>query len=664
MRSMKMIASFALAWGVLIGPVLGQDNCAAPTALTVNTPQAYDLAGASAQAPAPSACGNLTLNGTRNDIWFSFTPAMTECYQIGVLPQGDVSVFLYQPGVGAPCPQDVDLLACADGGITQTLTAATTYLIRLAPATAFSPVSAGLLTVQGPSSAAANNLNLTTSATNIPVGGSFTATVTPVFQDAISALDFGLVYDATKLVPTALSTIPAGNKPVASHWSGAAALLINTITSQFNNLGEDSFTYNLVVFSTGGALALPSELASMTVTFTVLAPLGDTTTISIGAGTTAAMPDSISACATSLVLGADLVVTAPINLTVVAAVGCQPPSNLTASTGLAGVTLNWDPDASPLMYEIERNGGVIDTIAAPAISYLDTTASAGQYIYIVRALCAALATADSLPVTVDVAVYTAGTLAAPAVGLPVFLEFDAGDVSGGSFGLRHDSANLTATGFTFDAGLQVLNGGAGPDLSAFQIITVGAAQVGVTYGFIISTALPFEVLMPTGAPIPLLSVQYSIPLGAVPGPQPVTFADDLSTNPAGGVPSTPVAVTFQRIADPFPSQLNALSIDGSVLVGGFFIRGDISGDDLVQLVDVIRLLEALFVAGAPPLLCADAGDINDDETVSIVDAIVLLTYLFGGGAAPPPPFPACGLDPTPAAPAIGPLDCAVNTGTC
>ena len=34
-------------------------------------------------------------------------------------------------------------------------------------------------------------------------------------------------------------------------------------------------------------------------------------------------------------------------------------------------------------------------------------------------------------------------------------------------------------------------------------------------------------------------------------------------------------------------------------------------------------------------------------SLNVADGIALLGYLFSGAAAPPPPFDACGIDPTP-----------------
>lgn len=89
-----------------------------------------------------------------------------------------------------------------------------------------------------------------------------------------------------------------------------------------------------------------------------------------------------------------------------------------------------------------------------------------------------------------------------------------------------------------------------------------------------------------------------------------------------------------------------------------FVRGDTNGDGDTNLGDAIRLLQTLFVAGAPPLECEDAADVNDDGALSIDDAITVLQYLFVPGAPnPPAPFPSDGPDPTADA-----LTCASDLG--
>ncbi len=98
---------------------------------------------------------------------------------------------------------------------------------------------------------------------------------------------------------------------------------------------------------------------------------------------------------------------------------------------------------------------------------------------------------------------------------------------------------------------------------------------------------------------------------------------------------------------------------GEVSALGRFIRGDASGDAVVNIADAICALGYLFGppgAACKQPTCLDALDANDDEVIDIADPIRVLGYLFAGG--PPPPFPgpvACGRDTTGAA-----LDCATH----
>ncbi|MBI4584413.1 MAG: lamin tail domain-containing protein [Planctomycetes bacterium] len=97
-------------------------------------------------------------------------------------------------------------------------------------------------------------------------------------------------------------------------------------------------------------------------------------------------------------------------------------------------------------------------------------------------------------------------------------------------------------------------------------------------------------------------------------------------NADGKLGTLPFAYTYQSLNAPFR-------------------RGDLSGDGAVEIADAIAILEYLFKKRA--LLCPDAADANDNGAVDIADAVRLLLYLFKGAAAPPPPFDAPGIDPTP-----------------
>ena len=82
------------------------------------------------------------------------------------------------------------------------------------------------------------------------------------------------------------------------------------------------------------------------------------------------------------------------------------------------------------------------------------------------------------------------------------------------------------------------------------------------------------------------------------------------------------------------------------VVDAVFIRGDASGDGVVNNADVVFISNFITGIGPPPGI-PDAADVNDDGTVSIGDVVYLANFLFSGGPMPPPPFPSPGVDPTP-----------------
>ena len=52
----------------------------------------------------------------------------------------------------------------------------------------------------------------------------------------------------------------------------------------------------------------------------------------------------------------------------------------------------------------------------------------------------------------------------------------------------------------------------------------------------------------------------------------------------------------------------------------------------------------LFLSGEDPT-CLDACDVTGDNLLTLVDPVTLLEYLFLSGDAPGDPFPDCGPDP-------------------
>lgn len=82
-----------------------------------------------------------------------------------------------------------------------------------------------------------------------------------------------------------------------------------------------------------------------------------------------------------------------------------------------------------------------------------------------------------------------------------------------------------------------------------------------------------------------------------------------------------------------------------------FMRGDVNVDGKIDLADAISILQFSFSEGL--LACVNSADTNDDGKINLADPITLLTYQFSNGDDFPPPFEACGEDPTPDTPDLG-----------
>ncbi len=91
--------------------------------------------------------------------------------------------------------------------------------------------------------------------------------------------------------------------------------------------------------------------------------------------------------------------------------------------------------------------------------------------------------------------------------------------------------------------------------------------------------------------------------------------------------------------------LVGLAIDAGELQ--WFLRGDSNGDGSLNISDPTHTLAYLFHGSRSGELCFDAMDSNDDDRLDVSDGIYSLGYLFLGSEPPPPPFDACGPDPTP-----------------
>ncbi len=88
----------------------------------------------------------------------------------------------------------------------------------------------------------------------------------------------------------------------------------------------------------------------------------------------------------------------------------------------------------------------------------------------------------------------------------------------------------------------------------------------------------------------------------------------------------------------------ALKISPDIV--GFFIRGDVNVDSVVDQSDALAILTYLFLGG-DPISCPDAADANDDGDIDISDPINILRTAFLGASGIAAPYPIAGIDPTP-----------------
>ena len=78
----------------------------------------------------------------------------------------------------------------------------------------------------------------------------------------------------------------------------------------------------------------------------------------------------------------------------------------------------------------------------------------------------------------------------------------------------------------------------------------------------------------------------------------------------------------------YPNNLDYVTIKYSQ-----FSHGDINGDGIVDIADIIHLINYLFIGGSAPDPLENA-DANCDEAVDVADAVHLINYLFIGGSPP------------------------------
>ncbi len=271
--------------------------------------------------------------------------------------------------------------------------------------------------------------------------------------------------------------------------------------------------------------------------------------------------------------------------------------------------------------------------------------------------CELLPTSEAFFDIADMVPGSAGDL----VEVPVLLSHSGsfGMVAFG-FGVTHDPAVLTPCSPPALQGTALDALSPQPAAFLFNVVDPGGVSVGAIMdpGFPPGNFTP----IPLGSDLEIVRLCYQVNQGSTSGETPLQFST-LSPN------TTPIQAVCLRPNPTIPGG-GAVGIDvdsitsdnGSVLVIGDFVRGDLDGSFTPTVTDVVVLLRFLF----PPNIeigCLDAADVNNDGVTNVTDAIYFLTFTFGAG--PPPDDPTfstfteadCGPDTTPPGEVPDNLDC-------
>ncbi|MEM7164710.1 MAG: hypothetical protein AAF581_04560 [Planctomycetota bacterium] len=209
-------------------------------------------------------------------------------------------------------------------------------------------------------------------------------------------------------------------------------------------------------------------------------------------------------------------------------------------------------------------------------------------------------------------------------------------LTGWSMALAHDGAFLTVDSFELGAHINALNGGTGPDFVGIMGLSNGFT-IGVVYSFLLTSSCIYDV------PREVVALTYRT--------NPLELLGDLDGEQVqlqwqAGLGSPPVAnVVVLAGVGGVPGLVNGFVHLLPLTAGEVFIRGDSNNSGGISAIaDGIWTLNYLFAGGT--LACFDAADTNDDGSLNLIDAIDIFNWGFAAGPNPPPPFTACGIDPT------------------
>ncbi len=217
-------------------------------------------------------------------------------------------------------------------------------------------------------------------------------------------------------------------------------------------------------------------------------------------------------------------------------------------------------------------------------------------------------------------------------------------VRGWSYGVAHDSSDVTLIDAVGGSALDSLNGGAGPDFKAIDLLSGGW-----TSGVVVSFTLADE--LDPGLDYELDIATYEID-GMIGGE--TTSIDFVST--LGVAVPVDVCFVFDTLCE-LPDLVSG-TITALVIPTTGIVRGDINNDGSTDADDVSALCNIQWPDAPPEIGCVDQGppldcvgdpdtdsaDINDNEFLTVADYIMLRTANVGS-ATIPAPTGVCGDDP-------------------
>ncbi|MEC9476009.1 MAG: dockerin type I repeat-containing protein [Planctomycetota bacterium] len=314
------------------------------------------------------------------------------------------------------------------------------------------------------------------------------------------------------------------------------------------------------------------------------------------------------------------------------------------------VSLSWTNGMTYDAIEIHRNGALIATLGGSASQYADSAAAVSTHVYEMTASVGGFdAETLSCNITVLPPPPLGFTLLAPAVDAGYDTSTGVGQFTVDLGGIE-DSTNTgfpnSVTGYSlamvFDSNLLIATGISEDvvpsDLDFFDgQFGGGFVTIGAVVDFLSTTSLDLS------AEVKLAQVSFSTnPGGLINQTETIVTALTWQNGVIGG--SLPVDNLIVVGSNPMPPAFSDGQVTLSPGAGVTFVRGDINGDDAVNIADAVAGLTYLFSAG--PASCIDAVDTNDDGLANVADGVFLLSFLFSGGPAPSAPFPGCGSDPT------------------